>query len=246
MFSRNAFLVDIVQTSAGRVLKLGSIESGKLWEQNDVLIDLDGIGTLDSTCQIVNDLNLTRDVYICGKGNFEILTGVKFHCPISGCSIAVSISGNFTLGVNSSIVSGTFELVAQNASFLNGSVVNTTGLAGAPPPQTSGTPQGIEGGGGGHGGRGACCLVDESKLPEDVWGGDAYSWSSLQKPWSYGSRGGTTSQEFDYGGGGGGRIKMVIDEYVVLDGSISADGGDGGHKGGGGSGGSIYLIAYKM
>lgn len=36
---------------------------------------------------------------------------------------------------------------------------------------------------------------------------------------------------------------MVIDEYVVLDGSISADGG---HKGGGGSGGSIYLIAYKM
>ncbi|KAH9799818.1 Ephrin type-B receptor [Citrus sinensis] len=208
--------------------------------------DLDGIGTLDSTCQIVNDLNLTRDVYICGKGNFEILTGVKFHCPISGCSIAVNISGNFTLGVNSSIVSGTFELVAQNASFLNGSVVNTTGLAGAPPPQTSGTPQGIEGGGGGHGGRGACCLVDESKLPEDVWGGDAYSWSSLQKPWSYGSRGGTTSQEFDYGGGGGGRIKMVIDEYVVLDGSISADGGDGGHKGGGGSGGSIYLIAYKM
>ncbi|KAL9429551.1 hypothetical protein AB3S75_031372 [Citrus x aurantiifolia] len=38
MFSRNAFLVDIVQTSAGRVLKLGSIESGKLWKQNDVLI----------------------------------------------------------------------------------------------------------------------------------------------------------------------------------------------------------------
>lgn len=142
--------------------------------------DLDGIGTLDSTCQIVNDLNLTRDVYICGKGNFEILTGVKFHCPISGCSIAVNISGNFTLGVNSSIVSGTFELVAQNASFLNGSVVNTTGLAGAPPPQTSGTPQGIEGGSGGHGGRGACCLVDESKLPEDVWGGDAYSWSSCR------------------------------------------------------------------
>lgn len=65
----------------------------------------------------------------------------------------------------------------------------------------------------------------------------------VQKPWSYGSRGGTTSQEFDYGGGGGGRIKMVIDGYVVLDGSISADGG---HKGGGGSGGIIYLIAYKM
>ncbi|KDO79874.1 hypothetical protein CISIN_1g042911mg [Citrus sinensis] len=142
--------------------------------------DLDGIGTLDSTCQIVSDLNLRRDVYISGKGNFEILTGVKFNCPVSGCSIAVNISGNFSLAVNSSIVSGTFELVAQNASFLNGSAVNTTGLAGDPPPQTSGTPQGIEGGSGGHGGRGACCLVDESKLPEDVWGGDAYSWSSCR------------------------------------------------------------------
>ncbi|KAH7571565.1 hypothetical protein JRO89_XS04G0080100 [Xanthoceras sorbifolium] len=38
MFSRNAFLVDIVNTSSGRVLKLDSIESGKLWKNIDVLI----------------------------------------------------------------------------------------------------------------------------------------------------------------------------------------------------------------
>ncbi|KAG7972713.1 hypothetical protein I3843_07G197400 [Carya illinoinensis] len=208
--------------------------------------DLGGNGSLDTTCQIVSDLNLTRDVYIAGKGNFYVLPGVKFHCPSPGCAITINITGTFSLGINSSIVTGAFELGAHNASFLNGSVVNTTGLAGNPPPETSGTPQGVSGAGGGHGGRGACCLVDETKLPEDVWGGDAYSWSSLQKPTSYGSRGGTTSKEADYGGLGGGRVKMEILGHVVVEGSILADGGDGGTKGGGGSGGSILIKAYRM
>ncbi|XP_057724594.1 protein trichome birefringence-like 43 isoform X3 [Arachis stenosperma] len=36
--SRNAFLVDTVSESIGRVLKLDSIEAGKLWEGNDILI----------------------------------------------------------------------------------------------------------------------------------------------------------------------------------------------------------------
>ncbi|PRQ50279.1 putative PMR5 domain, PC-Esterase [Rosa chinensis] len=38
MFSRNAFLVDTIATPAGRVLKLDSIESGKLWKGIDFLI----------------------------------------------------------------------------------------------------------------------------------------------------------------------------------------------------------------
>jgi len=41
-------------------------------------------------------------------------------------------------------------------------------------------------------------------------------------------------------------VKMEIVGYVVVEGSIWADGGDGGTKGGGGSGGSIYIKAYKM
>ncbi|PPR86976.1 hypothetical protein GOBAR_AA33722 [Gossypium barbadense] len=199
--------------------------------------------SLDSTCKIVADLNLTRDVYIAGKGNFYILPGVRFHCPSLGCSVTVNISGNFSLGEGSTIVTGTFQLGAYNASFYNGSAVNTTGWAGDPPPETSGTPQGLAGAGGGHGGRGASCIVEDGKLPEDVWGGDAYSWSSLQNPWSYGSKGGTTSKEVDYGGGGGGRVKIIIKELLEMNGSLLADGGDGGSKGGGGSGGSIYIKA---
>ncbi|KAI4308049.1 hypothetical protein L6164_031167 [Bauhinia variegata] len=38
MFSRNAFLVDIVSQSIGRVLKLDSIQAGKFWKGIDVLI----------------------------------------------------------------------------------------------------------------------------------------------------------------------------------------------------------------
>ncbi|KDP34141.1 hypothetical protein JCGZ_07712 [Jatropha curcas] len=208
--------------------------------------DLGGIGSLDTTCQIISDVNLTDDVYIQGKGNFYIHPGVSFNCPSAGCFITVNITGNFTLSINASIVTGGFELVAYNASFLNGSAVNTTGMAGKPPAQTSGTPQGTEGAGGGHGGRGACCLVDHAKLPEDVWGGDAYSWSSLQNPSSYGSKGGSTSKEVDYGGLGGGILKFTIIEYLLVDGYILADGGYGGQKGGGGSGGSIHLKAHKM
>ena len=208
--------------------------------------DLGGVGSLDATCQIVSDSNLTSDVYITGKGNFYILPGVRFGCPIPGCAIIINITGNFSLGSNASLLAGAFELTACNASFLNGSALNTTALAGKPPPQTSGTPQGIDGAGGGHGGRGACCLVDQTKLPEDVWGGDAYSWSTLQRPASFGSRGGSTSKEVDYGGLGGGMVRLQVKELLVVEGSVLAEGGGGGNRGGGGSGGSIYIKAHRM
>lgn len=208
--------------------------------------DLNGIGSLDTLCQIVSNLEFERDVYIEGKGSFYILPNLSVNCLVPGCSITVNITGNFSLGQNSSVITGTFVLSAWNASFSNGSVINTTALAGSPPSQTSGTPQGIDGAGGGHGGRGASCLTDKTKLPEDVWGGDAYSWSSLQEPWSYGSKGGTTSKEEDYGGGGGGRLKVIIANILLVNGSLLADGGDGGIRGGGGSGGSISIKAHKM
>lgn len=209
--------------------------------------DLGGVGSLDTTCKVVSNLNLTRNVYVAGKGNFYILPDVIVNCSVvSGCELGINVTGNFTLGENAQILVGSFEIDAMNAVFGNGSVVNTTGLGGDPPEQTSGTPQGVDGAGGGHGGRGAACLVDDEKLPEDVWGGDAYAWSSLAKPLNYGSRGGTTSRDVDYGGGGGGKIMVVVKGTVEMNGVLLAEGGDGSPRGGGGSGGSIYIKAYKM
>ncbi|KAJ9688259.1 hypothetical protein PVL29_014125 [Vitis rotundifolia] len=208
--------------------------------------DLGGNGSFDTICELNSSLNFGKDVYIEGIGSLHILSGVIVSCPIVGCLILVNISGEFVMGVNSSIIAGTVFVEAQNVSLSDGSIINVTALAGAPPPQTSGTPSGVQGSGGGHGGRGASCVTDNTKLPEDVWGGDAYSWSSLDEPNSYGSKGGTTSKEEDYGGGGGGRIEFEVESAIDVCGSLVADGGDGGVKGGGGSGGSIYIKAPRM
>lgn len=208
--------------------------------------DLDGVGSIDSTCELNKTLEFGDDVYVKGLGNLYVLPGVRLSCPIRGCFITVNISGNFSLGQNGVIVAGTVHVVARSVGLIDGSLINVSGLAGEPPVGTSGTPQGVQGAGGGHGGRGANCLTDNEKLPGDVWGGNSYSWQSLDKPYSYGSKGGTTSKEEDYGGEGGGRIKFEVENEIEVSGSLLADGGDGGVKGGGGSGGSIYIQAHRM
>ncbi|POO00581.1 ephrin type-B receptor [Trema orientale] len=207
---------------------------------------LNGVGSLNTMCELNSSLSFEDDVYIEGKGSLYILPGVNLSCPLFGCSIWINVSEEFSLGRNSVIVAGLVAVNAKNANFSNGSLINVTGLAGEPPEQTSGTPTDFQGAGGGHGGRGASCVSDNTKLPDDVWGGDAYSWSSLDKPASYGSRGGTTSKEVEYGGEGGGRIWLEVNSTIDVSGGLSADGGEGGMKGGGGSGGSIYIKASRM
>ncbi|KAK2968224.1 hypothetical protein RJ640_027356 [Escallonia rubra] len=209
--------------------------------------DLRGTGTLNTSCHLNHSLTFSDDVYVEGTGDLNVLPGVKLACPVSGCSINLNISGEFSLGLNSEVEAGAVFVTASNASFCEGSVVNATALGGVPPEHTSGTPKGTQGAGGGHGGRGASCVADNRELPEDVWGGDTYSWSSLDEPWSFGSKGGTTSrEEEDYGGEGGGRIQIEVVNNVDARGRLLADGGDGGIKGGGGSGGSIYIKSHKM
>ncbi|XP_020215510.1 uncharacterized protein LOC109799381 isoform X2 [Cajanus cajan] len=207
---------------------------------------LNATGSLADTCDLNSTLVFTADVYIEGNGTLNILPGANLSCAVSGCVILINVSNEFSLQSGAVIVAGTVLVAARNATLYEGSVINVTGLAGAPPAQTSGTPSGTQGAGGGHGGRGATCVSDNTKLPDDVWGGDAYSWSSLDKPWSYGSKGGTTSKEEKYGGEGGGRIKFVVVDSIDVSGDLLANGGDGGIKGGGGSGGSIYVKAHRM
>ncbi|XP_044463835.1 uncharacterized protein LOC123194611 isoform X2 [Mangifera indica] len=209
--------------------------------------DLNGIGTLETICKLNSSLVFQDDdVYIEGAGSVHVLPGVSLSCPTLGCSLTFNVSGDFILSQNATLIAGTVYITAFNASLIYGSVVNVTGLAGDPPAQTSGTPEGVQGSGGGHGGRGASCVVDNMKLPDDVWGGDAYSWSSLEEPWSYGSQGGTTSKEENFGGKGGGRIRLEIQNEIEVGGTLMADGGDGSIKGGGGSGGSIFIKAHRM
>ncbi|KAJ7554138.1 hypothetical protein O6H91_06G127300 [Diphasiastrum complanatum] len=205
--------------------------------------NLQGLGSLDTACFLNQSVTLNNDVCIAGKGDLKLLPNISLTCPISGCNIIVNIEGNLRLGENASISCGTLVIQAANAYLEDDSALDTTGLGGTPPAQTSGTPSGLDGAGGGHGGRGACCVGDTGKEPEDTWGGDVYAWSALWSPWSYGSRGGSTPVNGNFGGGGGGRVNVTVENVLEVNGHIDADGGSGGIKGGGGSGGSILVRA---
>ncbi|KAL0908014.1 hypothetical protein M5K25_022477 [Dendrobium thyrsiflorum] len=208
--------------------------------------DLGGVGSFDTLCLLKSSVQLTSDVYIEGSGSLNLLPGVELSCRIGGCIVVANLSGTITLEPRSAIVAGTVKLAAFNMSIGDEAALNSAALAGDPPPKTSGAATGIHGDGGGYGGRGASCFVRDGQTQDDSWGGDAYAWATLTMPDSYGSKGGSTSLEEDFGGSGGGRVWLEIEEMLEVNGTISADGGDGGPKGGGGSGGSIYIKAAKI
>ncbi|KAK7406343.1 hypothetical protein VNO78_07966 [Psophocarpus tetragonolobus] len=204
--------------------------------------DLEGVGSFNTTCLLSSTHYLKSDILIYGVGNLEILSDVSLLCPVEGCMITINVSGNIKLGQNASIVAGSVVLSAANLTMEYNSYIDSSSLGGSPPSQTSGTPVGNDGAGGGHGGRGASCL----KNNKTNWGGDVYAWSTLSEPWSYGSKGGGKSTKNQYGGNGGGRVKLLVKDTLYVNGSITAEGGDGGSDGGGGSGGSILVRAVKL
>lgn len=204
--------------------------------------DLKGVGSLNSTCLINSNLHLDDDLCLYGTGNFVVSQHVSIICPIKGCSITVNVSGSVEVGPYAEVVAGSVVFGATNFTLYHHSTINTASLGGQPPAQTSGTPTGHDGAGGGHGGRGASCL----KSNKTNWGGDVYAWSTLSDPWSYGSKGGSTSAERQYGGDGGGRVMVKVNDSLIVDGTISAEGGRGSLEGGGGSGGSIIVHALKL
>lgn len=204
--------------------------------------DLSGVGSLNGTCLLNSSLQLVNDLLILGTGSLEIAPDVLITCPVKGCLISFNISGNVKIGSHAAVVAGSVVFDVANLTLDYHSIINTTALGGAPPSQTSGTPSLYDGAGGGHGGRGASCL----KSNKTNWGGDVYAWSSLSDPWSYGSKGGSTSAEKQYGGDGGGRVLLKVKDTLQADGFVAAEGGNGGLNGGGGSGGSIMVHAFKL
>ncbi|WVZ72633.1 hypothetical protein U9M48_021058 [Paspalum notatum var. saurae] len=207
--------------------------------------DLHGKGDFRTRCEVAEEVELSGDVYITGNGSLVLLSGASLTCEKAGCVISANLTGEVRLSRGVRVIAGRVSLVATNITVADTVVVNTTALAGDPPDRTSGVPTGTHGDGGGHGGRGASCFVKEGQTQEDSWGGDAYAWSDLEHPCNYGSKGGSTSVEKDYGGAGGG-IVWLFAKDLVMNGTVLADGGDSSEKGGGGSGGSIYINAAMM
>ncbi|KAM0912788.1 hypothetical protein ACQ4PT_012593 [Festuca glaucescens] len=208
--------------------------------------NLGGVGDLDTRCVVPASVRLGGGgIFISGNGSLQLLDGVAVTCQMPGCVVSANLSGDIRFGRGARIIAGWVSLAATNITLGDDAVIDTTALAGTPPDKTSGIPTGTYGDGGGHGGRGASCYVKKGQAHEDSWGGDIYAWAELKTPHSYGSKGGSTSVEKDYGGGGGGVVWLFAEE-IVMNGTVLADGGDGGTNGGGGSGGSIYLKAATM
>lgn len=204
--------------------------------------EMNGSGSFNTTCVITSSSSLDADVCVYGTGNVEIRPLVKIICPLKGCYIAFNVSGSITVGEHVEVIAGSVSLYATNVSLGRHTTINTTGMAGDPPSQTSGTPHSLEGAGGGHGGRGASCKVSNATN----WGGDVYDWPELETPWSYGSKGGSLSADHQLGGDGGGRVMLRASEIMNVDGYVLAEGGVGSLRGGGGAGGSIIIQAVNL
>uniref|UniRef100_A0A0D9W2D7 DUF8003 domain-containing protein n=1 Tax=Leersia perrieri TaxID=77586 RepID=A0A0D9W2D7_9ORYZ len=204
--------------------------------------EMNGSGSFNTTCVINSSSSLDGDLCVYGHGSVVVSPHVKIICPVAGCYISINVSGSISIGHHVDLIAGSVSLYASNVSLDHHSTVNTTALAGEPPPQTSGTPHSLEGAGGGHGGRGASCKVSN----DTNWGGDVYAWSTLAWPWSYGSKGGSMDADHQFGGDGGGRVMLTASQFLNVDGDVLAEGGVGSLKGGGGSGGSIMIYAFKL
>ena len=79
--------------------------------------------------------------------------------------------------------------------------------------------------------------------PTGLAGGDYYG--SLYEPVHLGSRGGRDTSN-NPGGRGGGRVHIVTQYWLILDGTINVDGVSGSRDSGGGSGGSTWIVSGKL
>lgn len=216
-------------------------------DQNVTCEDLSGEGSLETRCVLKQSMFFEEDsTFVSGSGTLEICPNISISCDTPGCSVSILLGGDMNVGANSTIRSGSLWIEAANLNLGDGATLNSSALGGKPPSGASGTPIAPDGAGAGHGGRGACCLNTTTKKQRDVWGGDMYAWKTVDKPWSFGSSGGTTVEGKDLGGKGGGRVNVTVTGILVINGSIEADGGSVGEKGGGGSGGSLYVQASRM
>ncbi|KAF3448940.1 hypothetical protein FNV43_RR09658 [Rhamnella rubrinervis] len=62
----------------------------------------------------------------------------------------------------------------------------------------------------------------------------------VAEPWSYGSKGSGASDEYPFGGNGGGDVKLLVKDLLYVNGSVTAEGGDRGSTNGGGSGREVW------
>jgi PKD repeat protein len=193
--------------------------------------------TVNGGSQSLGGTHSYSNVTITGGGTLYV---VAYNgSPSSTGLLTLNVSGTFTLDAGSSINGDSRGYRGQT----NGNGEGPGGGSGG-----AGWPDG--GGGGGYGGTGGHGTHDNGSLSGGGPGGPAYGSTSSQGSIEMGSAGGAAGNgDSDYGGYGGyGGAAVWIDaSTVVLNGTISMNGGAGdvfnNDAAGGGAGGGILIVA---
>ncbi len=199
--------------------------------------------TLLGTATIASAIEITEDTYIACDDLFYdgqdiVIDGciVTIDCEHHFNNIQIINGGQLTHSTNPSeslylTIAG--DVIVEEDAFIDVTGRGYPAMQGPGAGGSSGWPSN-GGGGGSHGGVGG--TGNGGNLGGPVYG-------SATAPVMLGSGGG----DAPYGGpgSGGGAIRLVVEEALIIDGEIRADGTDG-STGGGGSGGSIWITASEV
>jgi hypothetical protein len=187
---------------------------------------------------------------IAGAGTDIGSGGSQFDLIVRGKG-AVWTSLNPPIFHNVTIASNSFYYLSNQATIsVSGSATVQSGggiiADGAGSPMNSGTGAGRlfgtgGGGGGGYGGYGGSGITSSGAVIPT--GGMTYG--IAVQPQGPGSGGGGNTFT-NFGGSGGGFIRLAVTGNLSLDGRISADGRPGNGIGGGGSGGGLWISAANF
>jgi len=190
-----------------------------------VFVDTKGTETTsDDDIHIYTNCRITQNALSCA--NITLYNAVTFFVDSHAAGdvqVVITVSGNVSIPAGCSI----------SASELG--YIHSQG----PGQGTDGAGAGASGAGGGYGGNGG-------QSSSGAAGGTTYGDST--SPVDCGSGGGDrTLNSGNWGGAGGGSIKLVVGGNVSVDGSITANGESAKYNGGGGgSGGSIWLVCNTL
>jgi len=241
-----------IKIASGGLLKLASSSTIE-----NVTIEIhEGGGIIDSA----TNLSTTLDLTIGSGATLDMRDYTLISGYLSVDSLTVASGGIVTHGNHEGLgdtMTNVVYIRANTVTINSGGAVNVDakGFSGGQTDASDGygTGRGVygsasAGSGGGHGGSGG---VDGDG---DV-GGNAYcDFSNFETTGSLGSGGAssatvTASNRNGYGGNGGGFIWLSVVDTLIVNGTISANGGNGGYFGnateipGGGAGGGIKLSA---
>ena len=205
-------------------------------------------GTLDTTCTITSTKTLGNGTTIAGAGNIVVANNGNLTATGTN-AFTISMVGNVTVQSGGKIIGNLTQLRASAIDIQSGGEVrgdahgsvggtNQDAGTGTAPGQPVNCTAGAGGSGGSHAGFGSAGVGSA--------GGTA-GYGVLDAPTTLGSGGGAGCGA--PGGAGGGRVTILADVTMVVNGSLTSNGENanpsiaGSNGSGGGAGGSLWITA---